>query len=49
MYQGRYLQSEDVRIKVIRSVNMKDGNTVIVCHSDADSKYPPMTHISSEN
>jgi len=28
MYKGLYLQSEDVRIKVIRSVNMKDENTV---------------------
>ena len=44
--KGRYLQSEDVRIKVIRSVNMKDENTVKVCHSGADSI---MTHISSEN
>lgn len=31
MYKGRYLQSEDVRIKVIRTVNMKDTNTVKVC------------------
>ncbi len=33
MYKGLYLQSEDVRIKVIRSVNMKDENTVKVCLS----------------
>ena len=31
MYKGRYLQSQDVRIKVIRSVNMKDEKTVEVC------------------
>ena len=31
MYKGRYLQSEDVRIKVIRSVDMKNENTVKVC------------------
>ena len=30
--KGRYLQSADVRIKVIRSVNMKDEKTVMVCH-----------------
>jgi hypothetical protein len=37
MYKGLYLQSEDVRIKVIRSVNMKDENTVKVCLPDAES------------
>jgi hypothetical protein len=47
--KGRYLQREDVRIKVMRSVNMKDENTVKVFHPGADSKYPPMTHISAEN
>ena len=31
MYKGRYLQSQDVKIKVIRSVNMKDEKTVEVC------------------
>ncbi len=31
MYKGRYLQSEDVRIKAMRTVNMKDENTVKVC------------------
>ena len=41
MYKGRYLQSEDVRIKVIRSVNMKDEKTVRVSFPDADLKYPP--------
>ena len=30
MYKGRYLNSQDVRIKVIRSINMKDENTVKV-------------------
>ena len=47
--KGRYLHREDVRIKVIRSVNMKDENTVKVSHPGAGSKYPPMTHISAEN
>ena len=37
MYKGLYLQSEDVRIKVIRSVIMKDENTVKVCLPDAES------------
>ncbi len=32
MYKGRYLHSQDVRIKVIRSVNMKDEKCVEVCH-----------------
>jgi hypothetical protein len=31
IYKGRYLQSEYVRIKVIRSVNMKNERTVEVC------------------
>ena len=31
MYKGRYLQSQDVKIKVIRFVNMKDQKTVEVC------------------
>ena len=31
MYKGRYRKSQDVRIKVIRSVNMKDEKTVEVC------------------
>jgi hypothetical protein len=43
MYKGRYLQSQDVRIKVIRSVNMKDEKTVEVCFRlwslACDSKY----------
>jgi hypothetical protein len=30
LYKGRYLHSEDVKIKVVRSVNMKDENTVKV-------------------
>ena len=34
MYKGRYLQSEDVRIKVIRTVNMKDERTIEVCCRD---------------
>jgi len=28
LYKGRYLHSEDVKIKVVRSVNMKNENTV---------------------
>ena len=40
MYKGRYLQSEDVRIKVIRSVNMKDEKAVRVSFPGTDSKYP---------
>ena len=30
MYKGRYLNRQDVRIKVIRAVNMKDKNNVNV-------------------
>ncbi len=30
MYKGRYLNSQDVRIKVIRSINMRDENNVKV-------------------
>ena len=30
MYRGRYLNSQNVRIKVIRSVDMKDENCVEV-------------------
>ena len=30
MYKGRFLHNGDVRIKVIRSANPKDGNTVKV-------------------
>jgi len=30
MYKGRFLQSEDVRIKVIRSVNSKDERSIQV-------------------
>lgn len=39
--KGRYLHSEDVRIKVVRSVNMKDENAVRVSLPGADPKYPP--------
>lgn len=39
MYKGLYLESEDVRIKVIRTVNMKDDNTVKVCLPGAEF-YP---------
>ena len=44
IYKGRYLQSEDVRIKVMRTVNMKDEKTVQVrCRGrilpTSDSKY----------
>ena len=49
MYKGRYLQSEDVRIKVIRSVNMKDEKTVRVSFPATDSKYPPRdSHVFRE-
>jgi hypothetical protein len=30
MYKGRYLQSEDVRIKVIRSINASDEKSIEV-------------------
>lgn len=39
MYRGRYLNSQNVRIKVIRSVNMIDEKCVEVC--------PPGTKASS--
>ena len=39
MYKGLYLESEDVRIKVIRTVNMKDDNTVKVCLPGATEFY----------
>jgi hypothetical protein len=32
IFKGRYLQSEDVRIKVVRTVNMKNENRVKVCY-----------------
>jgi hypothetical protein len=47
MYKGRFLQSEDVRIKVIRSVNSNDEQSIEVCHSVTESLF--VTHESSEN
>ena len=33
IYKGRYLQREDVMIKVIRTINPKDERSVEVCSS----------------
>jgi hypothetical protein len=44
IYKGRYLQREDVMIKVIRTVNPKDEKNVEVCHPD--SKIAPVIDIS---
>ena len=41
IYKGRYLHSEDVKIKVIRSVNMKDEEIVKVCLPGIDVKPCP--------
>lgn len=49
IYKGRYLHSEDVRIKVFRSVNMKDEETVKVCLPGIDSTSLSATHIRSES
>ena len=37
MYKGRYLNSQDVKIKVIRSINMKNENNVKVRLIDVGS------------
>jgi hypothetical protein len=47
MYKGRYLNSQDVRIKVIRSINMKDENNVKVRLTIVGPSL--VTHIPSEN
>jgi len=47
MYKGRFLQSEDVRIKVIRSANSKDERCIQVrlfCHW-----FIVVTDVSSED
>lgn len=47
VYKGRFLRNEDVKIKVIRSINMKDEKNVEVRRLGTESLS--MTHIHPED